>query len=273
MGRRAVLRRISILLAIALLGFGAVAGGAALADETIPRDTGGGPGRVPTDPPGNELPTNPELGPGDGPVDPGGGLGGGGGPVGPPVVTTPPADPPTGGGGGGGIGGGGTGTAVPGVDLALTKTDSPDPVNAGANLTYTISIVNNGDTSATNAVMTDQLPQVAPGPVMTTHGSCSGQAMITCNLGTIDSGVTVTVTITVQVPPSTAPGTLSNTAEVHSDGSEGDTSNNAATETTTVAASADLAVTKDAIQSPVPTGTNLTYDIGVLTLGPSTRRV
>ncbi len=269
MGRRAVLRRISILLAIALLGFGAVAGGAALADETIPRDTGGDPGRVPGDPPGNELPTNSERGPGDGPVDPGGGLGGGSGPVTPPMITAPPSDPPTGGGGGGGIGGGGTGTAVPGVDLALTKSDSPDPVNAGANLTYTITITNDGDTAATNAVMTDQLPQVAPGPVTTTQGSCSGQAFITCNLGTIASGATVTITINVQVPPSTAPGTLSNTAEVHSDGSEGDTSNNAATETTTVTASADLAVTKDAVQSPVPTGTNLTYTINLIPPAPS----
>jgi len=103
LGRRAG-RRISLLLAVALLGLGAVAGSVALADETVPRDPGAGPGRVPSDPPGDSIPTNPERGPSDGPIDPGGGLGGGGGgPVGPPVVTTPPptTNPPGGGGGGG----------------------------------------------------------------------------------------------------------------------------------------------------------------------------
>jgi hypothetical protein len=53
MGRRAG-RRISMLLTVALLGLGAVAGGVALADETVSRDPGGD-GRVPTDP-GGKLP-------------------------------------------------------------------------------------------------------------------------------------------------------------------------------------------------------------------------
>jgi len=255
MGRRAG-RRISLLLAVALLGLGAVAGGVALADETVPRDPGAGPGRVPSDPPGDSIPTNPERGPSDGPIDPGGGLGGGerrtcGASRGHHTPTD--HEPARRRGRRRRFGGGGTGAAVPGVDLTLTKTDTPDPVTAGSNLTYTITILNTGDTAATNAVMTDQLPQVAPGPVTTTQGSCSGSSFVSCNLGTIASGATVTVTITAQVPPSTAPGsTLSNTAEVHSDATEGDQSNNAETATTTVAAAADLAVTKDAVQDPVP---------------------
>ena len=34
--------------------------------------------------------------------------------------------------------------APPDPDLSLTKADSPDPVNAGAQLTYTLTVTNNG---------------------------------------------------------------------------------------------------------------------------------
>ena len=34
------------------------------------------------------------------------------------------------------------------ADLAVTKTDSPDPVFAGNNITYTINFVNNGPSDA-----------------------------------------------------------------------------------------------------------------------------
>jgi uncharacterized repeat protein (TIGR01451 family) len=278
MGRRLRTgRRISVLISAALLGLAALWSGGALAQtdplanpesggdvagtETPTRDAGEA-GRVAETPPGGELPG--EGDPGDTPPrdeppvrDPGGTGGGTGG----------------GGTGGGGIGGGGTGTQlVPGVDLALTKTDSPDPVNSGDNLTYTIAIVNNGDTAAPNAQMTDQLPQVAPGPITTTQGSCTPGSFVTCNFGTIASGATVTVTITVQVPPSTAPGTLSNTAEVHSEASEGDTSNNADTETTTVTTSADLAVVKDVSATASQgacSGTPLVCTLGDIDAGAS----
>jgi uncharacterized repeat protein (TIGR01451 family) len=271
MGRRAVLRRISILVAIALLGFGAVAGGAALADETIPRDTGGDPGRVPGDPPGNELPTNPELGPGDGPVDPGAGLGGGSGPVTPPVITAPPSDPPTGGGGGGGIGGGGTGTAVPGVDLEVTKTDSPDPVAAGSNLTYTVTVVNNGDTDAPNVTVFDDPADEAPVlSASASQGSCSvGGGGPSCSLGTVAGGASATATFNALVLPDTPAGTITNTAAATTTATEGTTANNEDTETTMVVTSADVAVNKSNAPNPVPTGTNLTYSIGAINLGPS----
>ena len=41
----------------------------------------------------------------------------------------------------------------PRADIAITKTDSPDPVNAGANLTYTITVTNNS-TAATGVAAT-----------------------------------------------------------------------------------------------------------------------
>jgi uncharacterized repeat protein (TIGR01451 family) len=61
-----------------------------------------------------------------------------------------------------GLGTGGAGAAPGDADLALTKTDGPDPVVAGNNLTYTIRVQNpnaSGGLAANNVVVTDNLPR------------------------------------------------------------------------------------------------------------------
>src|SRR2546425_425861 len=42
--------------------------------------------------------------------------------------------------------------------LAVSKTDSPDPVAAGGNLTCTLSYSNTGNANATGVVLTDTVP-------------------------------------------------------------------------------------------------------------------
>src|SRR4030095_14633529 len=44
------------------------------------------------------------------------------------------------------------------ADLAVTKSDSPDPVIVGSNITYTINFVNNGPSNDTNVSVTDGTP-------------------------------------------------------------------------------------------------------------------
>ena len=44
------------------------------------------------------------------------------------------------------------------ADLSVTKTDSPDPVAAGSNITYTIVIDNDGPDTATSVVLTEATP-------------------------------------------------------------------------------------------------------------------
>src|SRR5262249_4439369 len=39
------------------------------------------------------------------------------------------------------------------ADLAVTKSDSPDPVAAGGNITYAVNLTNNGPGSASNATV------------------------------------------------------------------------------------------------------------------------
>ena len=122
----------------------------------------------------------------------------------------------------------------PEADLSITKTDSPDPVIKGENLTYTIAVTNNGPDGAPSAVVTDTLPgNVTFVSATSSQGSCSESGgTVTCNLGTLANGATATVTIVVTTPAVT--GTLSSTASVTSDAIDSDTTNNSATQSTVV---------------------------------------
>jgi len=133
------------------------------------------------------------------------------------IAAPPPPPPPSG---------------APEIDLAITKTDSPDPVSVGALLTYTLTVTNTKGDTANNVVVTDSLPSaVTFVSVSSTKGSCSGTNPITCNLGTVAFNELVSIMIVVR--PSN-PGTITNTAVVTGREHEHDPSNNTASATTLV---------------------------------------
>src|SRR6478672_5074174 len=81
------------------------------------------------------------------------------------------------------IGGTGTGLAAPGsADLRIAKADSPDPVAAGATLTYSIEVDNQGPNAATGVTVTDQLPKgVDLVSAAASGGQCAGKGgKVTC---------------------------------------------------------------------------------------------
>jgi len=173
-----------------------------------------------------------------------------------------------------------TGTATTTVaassDLSLTKTDSPDPVTAGNNLTYQITLTNNGPSNAASASFTDTLPAGTTFVSLSTTGAWSCTTPAIGATGTVactnpSFGVTVDFfTIVVNVDSSVAVGTvLSNTASISSATTDANTGNESDTATTTVATSADLSVTKTDSPDPVTAGNNLTYTITVDNAGPS----
>lgn len=119
----------------------------------------------------------------------------------------------------------------PEADLAISKTDDPDPVIPGTPLTYTITVTNTGPLDATGVIVTDTLPlTVTFASSSASQGTCSGTNIIICNLGTINNGASATVTIVVTA---TASGTFTNTASVASAVTDLDMGNNSATASTT----------------------------------------
>jgi uncharacterized repeat protein (TIGR01451 family) len=127
--------------------------------------------------------------------------------------------------------------AAPGdADLSITKTDSPDPVVQGNNLTYTIKVANGGPLDATGVVVTDNLPNGADIDFVSATSPAGADAcqraanVVTCDLGTVANGASQTVTVIVKTKKS---GTLSNTATVASP-DDNTPANNSATAATTV---------------------------------------
>ncbi len=104
-------------------------------------------------------------------------------------------------------------TVVDGIDLVVTKTDSPDPIAVGGgDITYVVTVTNNGTIAATMVMLADNFTGAAANFVSATpsQGTCTPAfPAVPCDLGTINAGANATVTIVVTP---TAGGTVTNTA-------------------------------------------------------------
>jgi uncharacterized repeat protein (TIGR01451 family) len=171
---------------------------------------------------------------------------------------------------------------LPHADLSVTKTHTPDPVIAGTQLTWHLTVTNHGPDPAPDVVVTDTLPPQAT--YLTNNlnppAGCSavGQ-VVTCDLGDLDNGRTVTFDIVTFVDPNTVanaggPTSITNNATVASGAVvDTNTANDTAQDTAIVNDSADLAVSK--LCKPDTTiyaGTPIQCTVFVDNHGPSAAR-
>ncbi|WND82000.1 CARDB domain-containing protein [Lysobacter capsici] len=159
-----------------------------------------------------------------------------------------------------------TPTPVASADLAVTKTASNAAPIVGTNITFTVTVSNNGPSSADAVNVTDQLPAgytfVSANPSVGTYNAGTGVWAV----GTLASGANATLDIVATV---LATGPYANTATATSTTGDPTPGNNTATNTPVPVASADLAVTKTASSATPTVGTNITFTVTVSNNGPS----
>lgn len=92
---------------------------------------------------------------------------------------------------------------TPVVDLSVRVSASPDPVLVGESLTYTVTVANNGDGTATGVgLQNDFVPNTRFISVTPSQGTCTPfgaaatpSSAVSCNLGAIPKGATAQVTL------------------------------------------------------------------------------
>ncbi len=144
--------------------------------------------------------------------------------------------------------------------LVTTISDTPDPVQAGGNVTYTVTVTNTGASAADGVQVADSFPG-ATLVSATASGGCTGTTTVTCGLGTIAAGGSAAATIVV-TSPSTVPagGTITNTA------TSPPGQDPAATATTTVVSPSLTTSIADA-PDPVTAGNDVQYILTVTNNG------
>lgn len=192
-------------------------------------------------------------------------------------------------------------TAAEVVDLKVSIADSPDPVNVGSTLTYTVRVTNDGAAVADKVEMYEALPSPAHATIMSITGdgwTCRfpagsavddrvgalllpkpGSLILQCSRASLAAGATAPVEIKMAPLRS---GAISTSAVVASSGDpDSDPDDNSATTTTTVREAdgsgvdppvspkvADLSLQLADSPDPVEVGEPLTYTSTVTNDGP-----
>lgn len=113
-----------------------------------------------------------------------------------------------------------TNTLTPKADLGVVKLDTPDPVLVGGNITYTITVTNNGPSDALLLSLNENVPAnttfvsfTAPAGWATTTPPVGGTGFIQATRPSLATGNGAVFTLVVRVNTNTLPGTsISNTA-------------------------------------------------------------
>jgi uncharacterized repeat protein (TIGR01451 family) len=155
----------------------------------------------------------------------------------------------------------------PSADIAVIKSVDNATPNVGENVTFTVTVTNNGPNNATGVAITDALPSgllfVSATPSQGTYVQGTG----VWSVGALTNGANATLQITATV---LTPGGITNTA-TKTAGNQFDpnTGNNAGSAMLNAQPSADLQVTKTVSNATPNLGTSVTFTITVHNAGPN----
>jgi uncharacterized repeat protein (TIGR01451 family) len=161
------------------------------------------------------------------------------------------------------------------TDVAIDMTDNPDPVLVNGEITYTITVTNNGPGDVTGVSAVFAHTDTAFVSASVSQGSfTSGMGLVTWTVGDLANTATATATVVIQHLDSQGSQTLvTSTASIDPVPGDPNAGNDQVSEDTTVVTpepdSADLAIAKIDTPDPVVSGgPQLAYDITVTNNGP-----
>ena len=159
---------------------------------------------------------------------------------------------------------------APSADLEIEKIGT-DPIVAGGANSYTLTVTNNGPSTATAVAINDPLPADLSGvTASSTGGPCMVAAgTVSCTATQLTVGATDVVSIGATLAASHT-GNLVNTASVTSATADPDSANNTATFTSGTGPEADLSLTKTASSLNVTAGSTTTYTLTATITGHPT---
>jgi uncharacterized repeat protein (TIGR01451 family) len=163
------------------------------------------------------------------------------------------------------------------ADLGVTK-NGPTSIDAGTDITYTVSLTNNGPSDATTVTLTDNTPANTTfvsatqdsGPVFACGTpAVGGTGPITCTIASFAAGSTANFTFVMHVSGSApAASNIDNTASVTATSPDPIPGNDSDSSSAIVAAEAELSIAKTGPATADP-NTDITYTVTLTNAGPA----
>jgi uncharacterized repeat protein (TIGR01451 family) len=149
------------------------------------------------------------------------------------------------------------------VDIALSSSGIPGTAIAGNDVTYQLTVTNNGPSAATN-VMVDNI--VTPATMVSSStAACTGG--FPCNVGSLAAGESSVVMVTVRIPQDASSAVLID-ADASSDQADSTAGNESVDAAILVDSVADLQLSASGPSGANP-GEMISYQLRVQQLGPS----
>jgi uncharacterized repeat protein (TIGR01451 family) len=161
-----------------------------------------------------------------------------------------------------------TNTLTPESRIAVGKRHDPAVIRPGEPTTYTISVVNSGPSVAPTATLTDTLPSNFTVSSVSSGAWTCNQSGSTLNCDTTKLAVGTTTVTVIGTYAATSTGVGTNAVSVTSP-TDPDTSDNVATDATTLSPTADFSIVKSHQPSSPVAGSTVTYVLDVNQAGPS----
>ena len=167
-----------------------------------------------------------------------------------------------------------TSTVTTSTDLYSFINGPMTPVPVGQNISYQVTVGNNGPSTATGVILLDAIPG---GTTFVSASSSDGSVptfangMVTSNIGTLTGGTGDIRVITIVVATNgNTPASINDYSYVAGNESDSDPSNNGAVANTTIVPSADLGITSETVTpGQVLAGQVVTFAFQVINNGPS----